>query len=246
MVGIYKFTNRIDGKSYIGQSVNIHKRYIQHKNRFDHDNIKLEDTFFHRMLRHYGFENFDFEILEECSVSELNQREIYYIQKHKTYYPFGYNMTKGGNDVVCKKIDKLRLNNIINDLRFSDLTEIDIAKKYGVILNTISLINQGKMWFDENESYPIRKISKKKYYCKECGKEKTYYSKNGLCKSCTAKRQRKCNRPCKTELIELLNNNSFEKVGKLFGVSGNAVRKWCDGYNLPRSAEHYNISKSNN
>ena len=58
----------------------------------------------------------------------------------------------------------------------------------------------------------------------------------GRCRSCAAKLQpRKIdNRPNREELKELIRNNSFVSIGKQYNVSDNAIRKWCDSYNLPR------------
>ena len=47
------------------------------------------------------------------------------------------------------------------------------------------------------------------------------------------------NIPTKDELFALLSNNSFLAVGKMFNVSDNAVRKWCDNYNIPRYSKYY-------
>lgn len=60
--------------------------------------------------------------------------------------------------------------------------------------------------------------------CKDCGCKVAVYSIR--CKSCKALNSRKVKRPSKEEILELLNKNSREAVGRMFGVSGNAIRKW--------------------
>lgn len=70
------------------------------------------------------------------------------------------------------------------------------------------------------------------YYCKECGKEIT--RKATLCSECAHKQTRKCERPSREELKELIREKPFVQIGTQFGVSDNAIRKWCDGYGLPR------------
>lgn len=45
---------------------------------------------------------------------------------------------------------------------------------------------------------------------------------------------RKIERPSREEFKDLIRNNSFVSIGKMFGVSDSAIRKWCDSYNLPR------------
>lgn len=240
MIGIYKFTNKLTGEAYIGQSVDIKRRYNQHKNRYDkfYKEAPIEDTYFHSMLRHYGFHNFDFEILEECDVEKLNERETYYIAFYNSLYPNGYNRTIGGDSLTHCKLSNDILKNIIDDLADDKLTEIEIAEKYSLHLNTISRINIGTSWYDKNQSYPIRKKNTNIYFCSECGKQLFSNCKTHLCMDCYNKSRTK-NIPTKDELFALLSNNSFLAVGKMFNVSDNAVRKWCDNYNIPRYSKYY-------
>ena len=95
ITGIYKITNIINNKVYIGQSKNILKRWTSHKNRAFVDN-KEYDKYLYRAFRKYGLENFTFEVLEECSEDELNEKEMQYIlQYHSCYDKYGYNETCG-------------------------------------------------------------------------------------------------------------------------------------------------------
>lgn len=92
---IYKYTNKINGKSYIGQTVNIYLRRMQHENPTGQDKTHQYNSEFHKDIRKYGIENFVFEILEECQQQELNNKEIYYINKYHSNIN-GYNKTAGG------------------------------------------------------------------------------------------------------------------------------------------------------
>lgn len=94
MVGIYKITNTLNDKCYIGQSIDIETRWLQH--------IYESKTLRHKYkiylaLNEYGVENFDFEVLEECPQDNkiLNDREIYWIEYYNSFNE-GYNMTRGG------------------------------------------------------------------------------------------------------------------------------------------------------
>lgn len=82
----------------------------------------------------------------------------------------------------------------------------------------------------------VKRIIEKKFYCCECGKEITSNSKSGLCRDCVNKLHRVCDRPSREKLKTLIRSTSFTKIATQFGVSDNAIRKWCDGYNLPRKA----------
>ena len=90
--GIYKVTNKINNKIYIGQSVDIYDRWIKHKAP-GHSQCT-----FHTALDKYGLENFTWEIIEQCTQSELNEREKYWIQYYNSY-ECGYNETYGGDGV---------------------------------------------------------------------------------------------------------------------------------------------------
>ena len=72
MVGIYKITNKINQKIYIGQSVNISKRWTAHRNGAFNPNNGQYNTPLYKAIRKYGIENFTFEILEECAINELD------------------------------------------------------------------------------------------------------------------------------------------------------------------------------
>lgn len=91
--GIYKITNLVNGKSYIGQSIDIEKRWQQHKSKSSW-RVQKEKALY-RAFTKYGLDNFEFEIIEECKRKFLDKREIYWIKKYDTYNN-GYNMTKGG------------------------------------------------------------------------------------------------------------------------------------------------------
>ena len=93
--GIYKITNMVNGKVYIGQSVDIEKRWRRHKNLYlNYDEI------LYKAMRKYGFENFSFEILIECEEGLLDLMEIYYIKQYNSFVGWkdnwGYNATTGG------------------------------------------------------------------------------------------------------------------------------------------------------
>lgn len=73
MIGIYKITNVINGKVYIGQSSNVERRFSQHKSPYEQERFSEKPLY--RAFKKYGIENFTFEILEECEISQLNEKE---------------------------------------------------------------------------------------------------------------------------------------------------------------------------
>ena len=89
--GIYKVTNKINGKVYIGQSVDIGRRWREHMTAKD-------DIYFHKAIQKYGVENFEWEVIEQCKKKDLDEREIYWIEYYDSFNK-GYNCTKGGEGV---------------------------------------------------------------------------------------------------------------------------------------------------
>jgi group I intron endonuclease len=99
MVGIYKITNLINNKNYIGQSINIQRRLGEHKYRPFNEKDDGYNTPLYKAIRKYGLENFSFDIIEECSPDQLNAKEIFWIQHYNSYIKNGkgYNLTRGGD-----------------------------------------------------------------------------------------------------------------------------------------------------
>lgn len=101
MTGIYSIRNLINNKRYIGQALDIDARLGMHVYLLNHNS---DSSYLQNSWNKYGRENFVFEILEECSIDDLNDKEIYWIKEYSTFVGFensnGYNLTKGGEG--CK------------------------------------------------------------------------------------------------------------------------------------------------
>lgn len=100
LCGIYLIENKINKKKYIGQSVDIKKRWSSHITKCKNSHLKA--AFFK-----YGIENFNFSIIEFCKEYELNEKEVFYISKYKTFNnKKGYNKTTGGDSCFSKPISE--------------------------------------------------------------------------------------------------------------------------------------------
>lgn len=93
-IGIYKITNILNNKIYIGSSVNLNKRWYQHYHLLEnnkHNNYHLQ-----RAWNKYGKENFVYEIIKLCKEINLENIETFLIRKYKTYdRRIGYNIKDG-------------------------------------------------------------------------------------------------------------------------------------------------------
>ena len=167
MIGIYKILNKTNGKIYIGQSVNIERRWKEHLYDYKNENEKRNYNMkIHRAMRKYGIDNFVFEVIEECEKEELDEREIYWIDFLETQNKEkGYNLTSGGaaNRTLAgeahsqAKVTQEEVNLIKSYLK-NNLTFSEIEEKinYKISKPMICNINTGKNWFDPNETYPLR------------------------------------------------------------------------------------------
>ena len=90
--GVYKITNNINGKCYIGKSEsNVEGRLEQHRNNYQ-SNQHLQNS-----IRKYGLINFSFEVLEYCKREDCWKRERYWIEYYDSMNPEkGFNKTNGG------------------------------------------------------------------------------------------------------------------------------------------------------
>ncbi len=109
--GIYIIKNKCNNKVYIGQAVDIQRRWgyghIKPLKENKHKNKHLQFA-----VNKYGIENFDFSIIEKCDKSELNDKEMYWIRQFNSNDSnCGYNKTSGGNQTELNEEIKLKISN---------------------------------------------------------------------------------------------------------------------------------------
>lgn len=109
---IYKITNKVNGKVYIGQTIqNVKERFYQH---CAHKcNREVLNMAIHKAIFKYGKKNFTIEVIEEIESTNLNDRERYWIQYYDSYNK-GYNSTIGGQKGI-KQYKNLDTKSIISE-----------------------------------------------------------------------------------------------------------------------------------
>ena len=116
---IYKYTNKQNGKIYIGQTINPSQRFNQHKSAAFNENDKSYNYPLHRAFRKYGIEQFDYEVIASTEDTEaLNLLERYFIEKFDSIKN-GYNILEGGLNASREMKDETRLK-----LTFSSRSEL--------------------------------------------------------------------------------------------------------------------------
>ena len=164
MIGIYKITNVKNNKIYVGQSNDIYRRFYEHQTKGESSRIPVDVA-----IQKYGKDSFIYEVLEECDITELNQKETFWIRKLNAIKD-GYNCSEGGEQ------QSIGENNGRSKLTEQDIIEIrkaynnhqkqkDVYEKYKDIISFGYFQNlwQGRSWShimpevftEENKQYYI-------------------------------------------------------------------------------------------
>ena len=122
---IYKITNKINNKIYIGQTIkSVHYRWKQH--------CRYKKAMISSAIRKYGEENFEIvELLSAFDHEELNRSEQYFIKYFNTISPNGYNLMSGGRSSVPSEEVKEKISNTLKGRTFSAerRANISLSKK---------------------------------------------------------------------------------------------------------------------
>ena len=130
---IYKITNKINGKSYIGQTIqNVKERFYQHC--ATKCSQAILNMVIHKAINKYDKSNFTIEVIEEVESTNLNDRERYWIRYYDSYNN-GYNSTEGGQDGI-KLFKNLDTESIIREYK-SGKSLREIGRLFNVDKQTI-------------------------------------------------------------------------------------------------------------
>lgn len=177
LTGIYKITNNINKKLYIGQAVDIQARWNQHKRNFNNPFcFKTSPKLYSAFLK-YGVENFNFEVVEShVPIEQLTEREEYWIrfynaveQGYNCVYPSEVFRGEHNPNATLTLEQVLEIKELLIN---SKISQQEIATMYGVAASTIYRINKGENWKDDNSSYPLRTWNELAHYGEKSGKSK--------------------------------------------------------------------------
>ena len=160
MIGIYKITKKENGKAYIGQSNDIDRRLKEHQYKND---LAIE-----KAIQKYGIDAFNYEVVEECPLENLNEREKYWIRYYNTYKGFGYNCNEGGGDSRNENNGRTKLTNqdvaYIRDCYNKHLRRRDVYEQFKdkITFQPFASIWDGSTW--RNIKPEVYTQENKEYY----------------------------------------------------------------------------------
>lgn len=109
----------------------------------------------------------------------------------------------------------------------------------GVHAGYLELPSNAEVFFNEERAQELIEEKQRKIYrCERCGVEITHKAK--LCVECASLASRKVDRPSRDELKALIREKPFTHIAKEYSVTDNAIRKWCETYNLPSKKKDIN------
>jgi group I intron endonuclease len=191
---IYKATNKINGKSYVGFDSKWPRRKKQHEKSSFNKNNSAYTGKFHYAIRKYGIINFDWEIIYQSKDGNhcLTEMEFYFIKEYNTFNN-GYNMTFGGDGVLGYIMSEKSKQKISKNRKGKKQSE-ELKKRRSVMMlgknnPMFGKTNKGYKHTEEHKKYITEKNSNdwtlinpqgKKYHIKNL---RRFCLDNNLCQS---------------------------------------------------------------
>ena len=158
---IYKITNNINGKIYIGKTMrSIKQRWKEHLANIKKEECKNRPLY--RAINKYGVENFSIEKIEECSDIILSDREKYWIEYYNSFKN-GYNATKGGDGspYIDRKLVIETYKQIQNCKKTAEILNIHIDSVYKILKSNNIERKSSQEISKECSSKPVYILNKK-------------------------------------------------------------------------------------
>jgi len=250
---IYKATNIISKKCYIGQTkFSLDKRKTLHLNSSKRNKDNL---YFYNSLRKHGSDNFEWKILCECdSKEELDEMEFHYIKQYNSLSPNGYNLTLGGEGTHGYKrspdqIERMSKNAKIFWKNVSDEYKKEFSNRIKNLHTGKKLTKDHKLNISKSRKGKgpknISEEHKKKIGDGVRGQKRTTHTKKLMKQNQLGKNNSfygKCHTKEQLEkmsrtIFHILDENGDIHKTKVFSV-------WCKENNIKASSLHYQSLKN--
>jgi group I intron endonuclease len=155
--GIYKITNNINKRYYIGSAYVLYKRFKEHRSALEsnrHHNRQLT-----RFVNKYGICNLNFELLEECNITELESKEQYYISNTKNIFNETLDVKSPNRG---KKLSKKHKQNISNSIKAKNIIRSEETKAKISKANKGHKFNLGKHHSEETKQKISHNVERNK------------------------------------------------------------------------------------
>ena len=164
MYYIYCYTNKINNHKYVGQTNNYERRIREHRSCAFNEKASSYNDLIHKKIREYGEENFEISVIEKLyteDIEEVNQREIYWIDKLQSHCStgLGYNVSYGGSRRYSSILTQEEVKRLKEEIK-QGISYYELEKKYNISASFISSINNGVYFKDDEETYPLFKYYK--------------------------------------------------------------------------------------
>ena len=174
--GVYKITNKYNGKSYIGSSMYVSERISTHMGR----EARKQQTEFYKDAYKYGYEGFTYELLEECTIDELIDRETYYFNLHKPEYnmknpktrefihPEDWYTENNAKAIRKRKEDynSPEYKELFRSIHIEKMKPCEMYDKDGNLIDEFISLSEAGRWVSEHTDFKSKnKTSKIKAVC---------------------------------------------------------------------------------
>lgn len=167
---LYRIINKINGKIYIGQTVQPDKRWYQHKSMATQEHPVMAISC---AIKKYGNEAFEFEIIASCKTwDDTNEIETLLVSQYNSLVPNGYNVSLGGFNAPKSEIWLKSMRDWHASLSLEERNEISEKQRQATIkqIETQGHPAQGNKWTDEqkaNLSIALKALDKEAIYTEE-------------------------------------------------------------------------------
>ena len=216
--GVYRIRNNVNGKVYIGSTINFKRRKVDHFKELrgnKHPNPKLQKAY-----NKYGEENIVFEIVEYVAPEKLLEREQYYIDSLNAVNE-GYNIAPiAGNrlGVKCSEETKIKLKKLQTGRRHTEETKQKLREYHQAHPQVGS---KNGMYGRKHTEETIEKM-RKAQKGRNLGRFKTEETRKKISNNSTLKRKVRC---IEKDIIF----NSITEASKYFNSNSNHITECCKG-----------------